>query len=200
MMTNKLKLAAAAAAGALLLAAAAAGAQTAPSAAAPAGSSAAAASAAASAAAPAAGREAASDEFDPAKNKRLLKISENLRCLVCQNQTIADSNADLAIDLRRQVRDQIAQGRTDEEIIRYMTDRYGDFVLYKPPFKATTALLWLGPAALLVLVLAWYVVTVRRRRKGGGHRPAPLTDEQRREALRLLNGGSDEGRGGKGDA
>ena len=196
MMTNKLKLAAAAAAGALLLAAASAGAQTAPSASAPAGSSA----AAASAAAPAAGREAASDEFDPAKNKRLLKISENLRCLVCQNQTIADSNADLAIDLRRQVRDQIAQGRTDEEIIRYMTDRYGDFVLYKPPFKATTALLWLGPAALLVLVLAWYVVTVRRRRKGGGQKPAPLTDEQRREALRLLNGGSDESRGGKGDA
>lgn len=196
MMTNKLKLAAAAAAGVLLLAAASAGAQTAPSASAPAGSSA----AAASAAAPAAGREAASDEFDPAKNKRLLKISENLRCLVCQNQTIADSNADLAIDLRRQVRDQIAQGRTDEEIIRYMTDRYGDFVLYKPPFKATTALLWLGPAALLVLVLAWYVVTVRRRRKGGGQKPAPLTDEQRREALRLLNGGSDESRGGKGDA
>lgn len=196
MMTNKLKLAAAAAAGVLLLAAASAGAQTAPSVSAPAGSSA----AAASAAAPAAGREAASDEFDPAKNKRLLKISENLRCLVCQNQTIADSNADLAIDLRRQVRDQIAQGRTDEEIIRYMTDRYGDFVLYKPPFKATTALLWLGPAALLVLVLAWYVVTVRRRRKGGGQKPAPLTDEQRREALRLLNGGSDESRGGKGDA
>lgn len=196
MMTNKLKLAAAAAAGALLLAAASAGAQTAPSASAPAGSSA----AATSAAAPAAGREAASDEFDPAKNKRLLKISENLRCLVCQNQTIADSNADLAIDLRRQVRDQIAQGRTDEEIIRYMTDRYGDFVLYKPPFKATTALLWLGPAVLLVLVLAWYVVTVRRRRKGGGQKPAPLTDEQRREALRLLNGGSDESRGGKGDA
>ena len=132
--------------------------------------------------------EAASDEFDPAKNKRLLSISENLRCLVCQNQTIADSNADLAIDLRRQVREQIAQGRTDQEIIRYMTDRYGDFVLYKPPFKASTALLWAGPVILLVLILGWYAVSVRRRRRDG-QAAAPLTEQERRDAMRLLSEG-----------
>ena len=123
--------------------------------------------------------EAASDEFDPVKNKRLLAIAEKLRCLVCQNQTIAESNADLAIDLRRQVREQIAEGRTDDEIISYMTDRYGDFVLYKPPFKASTVILWVGPIALLVIVLAWYFVTVRRRRKQPEGEGRPLTQAER---------------------
>ena len=121
--------------------------------------------------------EAASDEFDPVKNKRLLAIAEKLRCLVCQNQTIAESNADLAIDLRRQVREQIAEGRTDDEIISYMTDRYGDFVLYKPPFKASTVILWVGPIALLVIVLAWYFVTVRRSLKA-------REDRSRRQSAR----------------
>ena len=130
--------------------------------------------------------EAASDEFDPVKNKRLLAIAEKLRCLVCQNQTIAESNADLAIDLRRQVREQIAEGRTDDEIISYMTDRYGDFVLYKPPFKASTVILWVGPIALLVIVLAWYFVTVRRRRKQPEGEGRPLTQAEREEAERLL--------------
>ena len=138
--------------------------------------------------------EAASDEFDPAKNKRLLSISEKLRCLVCQNQTIAESNADLAVDLRRQVREQIAAGRSDDEIIRYMTDRYGDFVLYKPPFKASTAILWAGPVILLVLVLGWYIATVRRRKKTSDDL-APLTEEERREALRLLERKPEEGEG-----
>ena len=135
--------------------------------------------------------EAASDEFDPAVNKRLIAISENLRCLVCQNQTIADSNAELAIDLRRQVREQLAAGRTDEEIIRYMTDRYGDFVLYKPPFKATTVILWLGPAVLLVLVLGGYLVSVRRRRREAKSEQGLLTEQERREARRLLGIGED---------
>lgn len=157
-----------------------------------------AASVAAEASAPAVPRmeahEAASDEFDPAKNKRLLSISEKLRCLVCQNQTIAESNADLAVDLRRQVREQIAAGRSDDEIIRYMTDRYGDFVLYKPPFKASTAILWAGPVILLVLVLGWYIATVRRRKKTSDDL-APLTEEERREALRLLEKKPEEGEG-----
>ena len=150
-----------------------------PSAAAAAVASAPASAPAASAAAPRMeAHEAASDEFDPVKNKRLLAIAEKLRCLVCQNQTIAESNADLAIDLRRQVREQIAEGRTDDEIISYMTDRYGDFVLYKPPFKASTVILWVGPIALLV--------TVRRRRKQPEGEGRPLTQAEREEAERLL--------------
>lgn len=153
----------------------------------PSAAAAAVASAPASAAAPRMeAHEAASDEFDPVKNKRLLAIAEKLRCLVCQNQTIAESNADLAIDLRRQVREQIAEGRTDDEIISYMTDRYGDFVLYKPPFKASTVILWVGPIALLVIVLAWYFVTVRRRRKQPEGEGRPLTQAEREEAERLL--------------
>ena len=136
---------------------------------------------------------AASDEFDPGKNKRLLDISSKLRCLVCQNQTIAESNADLALDLRRQVREQIAAGKTDDEIIRYMTDRYGDFVLYKPPFKASTVLLWVGPVALLVIVLGWYVVSVRRRRSQPDPESRPLTAKEREEAERLLGALRDEG-------
>lgn len=79
-------------------------------------------------------------------HKRVLGISEQLRCLVCQNQSIAESNAELAVDLRNQVIEQIKAGRSDKEIIDYMVDRYGDFVLYKPPFKASTAILWSGPS------------------------------------------------------
>src|SRR5436305_13072664 len=82
---------------------------------------------------------------DAAVEGRLKDLAEELRCLVCQNQTIADSNAPLALDLRNQIRTQIAQGRSDDEIRSYMVERYGDFVLYKPPFKATTAILWLAP-------------------------------------------------------
>ena len=88
---------------------------------------------------------------DPALEKRVLIFSENLRCLVCQNQTIADSNADLAIDLRNQVRIKMAAGWSDEKIMEYMVARYGDFVLYSPPFKNITVLLWVGPFALLLL-------------------------------------------------
>ena len=88
---------------------------------------------------------------DPVLEKRVLALSESLRCLVCQNQTIADSHADLAVDLRNQVRDKMAAGWSDEKIIDYMVARYGDFVLYNPPFKSSTVLLWVGPFALLLL-------------------------------------------------
>jgi cytochrome c-type biogenesis protein CcmH len=87
---------------------------------------------------------------DPALEKRAMALSEELRCLVCQNQTIADSNAELAVDLRKQVREQLAQGKSDEQVIGYMVARYGDFVLYRPPVKETTWLLWFGPLLLLV--------------------------------------------------
>lgn len=104
---------------------------------------------------------------DEAVEGRVKRIAGELRCLVCQNQTIADSNAALAEDLRRQVREMIAAGRSDAEIIAFMTQRYGDFVLYRPPLKETTALLWFGPLLLLVLgggALWW---TLRRRSRLG---------------------------------
>jgi cytochrome c-type biogenesis protein CcmH len=95
---------------------------------------------------------------------RIRLLEEKLRCLVCQNQTLADSNAELAGDLRREVRDQVAAGRSDEEIVAYLVQRYGDFVLYEPPFKATTALLWVGPFLLLAAGAGFLIVAVRRRR------------------------------------
>jgi cytochrome c-type biogenesis protein CcmH len=122
---------------------------------------------------------------DPAVERRLKDLGEELRCLVCQNQTIADSNAPLALDLRNQIRAQVKQGKTDDEIRRYMTDRYGDFVLYTPPFKATTALLWVGPFALVAAgVLVFFVVV--RRRGGEAGAPAPLDAARRAELEALL--------------
>jgi cytochrome c-type biogenesis protein CcmH len=87
-----------------------------------------------------------------------------LRCLVCQNQTIGDSNADLAADLRRQVYEMLQQGKSKDEILQFMTERYGDFVLYKPPFKVKTGLLWLGPVAFLVVGLLTVFLFVRRKK------------------------------------
>jgi len=100
---------------------------------------------------------------DPALEARMMAITGELRCLVCQNQTIADSHADLAVDLRQQVREMLARGLTDDQVRRYMTDRYGDFVLYRPPLKSTTAALWLGPGLLLAVALAALAVVIRRR-------------------------------------
>ncbi|HEY9379624.1 MAG TPA: cytochrome c-type biogenesis protein [Burkholderiales bacterium] len=115
---------------------------------------------------------------------RLGKIAAELRCLVCQNQSIADSHADLAVDLRRDIGEQIAAGRSDQQIIDYMVDRYGEFVLYRPPFKMTTLLLWLGPALLLIVG----VFALRRNLKTRRALviDAPLDDEERRRAAALL--------------
>jgi cytochrome c-type biogenesis protein CcmH len=121
---------------------------------------------------------------DPALEARMLAITSELRCLVCQNQTIADSHADLAVDLRAEVREMLRAGRSPDEIRRYMTDRYGDFVLYRPPMKPTTLLLWLGPALLLVVGGAALVVALRRRSRLGDDRfePDPALDEPEAEA------------------
>jgi cytochrome c-type biogenesis protein CcmH len=100
---------------------------------------------------------------DPALEARLQRITSELRCLVCQNQTIADSHAGLAEDLRRQVREMLARGATDQEIVDYMTARYGDFVLYRPPVKPATWLLWFGPPLLLAGGLVVLVMVLRRR-------------------------------------
>ena len=112
---------------------------------------------------PAAAKDAEPIASDPALEARMMALATELRCLVCQNQTIADSHADLAVDLRNQIRDMIAKGQSDDQIRQYMTDRYGDFVLYKPPFKPATALLWVGPPALLVAALAALFLMLRRR-------------------------------------
>jgi cytochrome c-type biogenesis protein CcmH len=101
---------------------------------------------------------------DPALETRVQRLAEELRCLVCQNQTIADSHAGLAIDLKNQIREQLRAGRSDAEILDYMVERYGDFVLYRPPVKATTLLLWAGPFLLLAAGALVTVVAVRRRK------------------------------------
>ena len=109
---------------------------------------------------------------------RVRQLEEKLRCLVCQNQTLADSNAELAGDLRRQVREQVAAGRSDQQIIDYLVQRYGDFVLYEPPFKSTTALLWIGPFVLLVAAALILIATLRRRRRAP-EEPALAADDKR---------------------
>ena len=129
---------------------------------------------------------------DPVTNKRAVYLAEELRCLVCQNQTIADSHAELAVDLRRQIREQIAQGRTDTQIIDYMVERYGDFVLYRPPLKATTLFLWFGPPVLLLLGVVFLFIYLKSRRKRVDEQH--LSDSERREAQALL-GGSEGDRG-----
>jgi cytochrome c-type biogenesis protein CcmH len=108
-------------------------------------------------------REAAPEAADPALEARMTRITSELRCLVCQNQTIATSEADLAVDLRRQTRELLRQGKSDREVIDYMTARYGDFVLYRPPLRATTLLLWFGPGLMLVVGAAVLVLVLRRR-------------------------------------
>jgi cytochrome c-type biogenesis protein CcmH len=110
-------------------------------------------------------KEAAPAVADPVLEARVMRIAAELRCLVCQNQTIADSHSGLAEDLRREVREQLQRGASDEQVVQFMTDRYGDFVRYRPPFNAATALLWVGPAALLVIGLGTLAVVLRRRTK-----------------------------------
>ena len=109
-------------------------------------------------------KEAPTLAADPALEKRFMALSAELRCLVCQNQTIADSNAELAIDLKNQVREKLGQGMSDKDIIDYMVERYGDFVLYRPPVRGTTWLLWFGPFLLLVVGIFFLGLKLSRRR------------------------------------
>ena len=100
---------------------------------------------------------------DPVLQARYRSLIEQTRCLVCQNQTIADSNAGLAQDLRREIRDMLANGATDRQVIDFLVGRYGDFVLYRPPFKKTTWLLWASPALFLLIGLGVFTATLARR-------------------------------------
>ena len=130
--------------------------------------------------------EAAPAAEDPALERRMMTLSAELRCLVCQNQSLADSNAPLAVDLRNQVREKMRAGMSDQQIVDFMVARYGDFVLFRPPFKLTTALLWLGPLLLLVAGIAALLYRLMRRRG----EPAPqLTASERERARALLSGG-----------
>jgi len=104
---------------------------------------------------------------DPSLDRRVAELAHELRCLVCQNQTIADSNAPLAVDLRNQIREQLAAGKGERDVIDFMVARYGDFVLYRPPFKAATLALWLGPFLLLALGAWIFYRRVARRRTAG---------------------------------
>jgi len=128
------------------------------------------------------GSEAKPAADDPVLEKRVMDVSAELRCLVCQNQTIADSNAELAVDLRNQIREQLKRGAAEREVIDYMVARYGDFVLFRPPVKATTALLWFGPFLLLVLGIYILFRRIARRRV-----PEPeLSEAERARAAKLL--------------
>ena len=116
-------------------------------------------------AAPQAPRVAQSSYADPALEPRVLAIAEELRCLVCQNETIAASHADLAVDLRNQIRIKLGEGQSQKQILDFMAERYGDFVLYRPRWQASTVLLWAGPFVLLVFA-AWVLIrNIRRQRQ-----------------------------------
>lgn len=123
---------------------------------------------------------------DPVAEKRLQGLSEELRCLVCQNQTIADSNAELAQDLRREIRGMIKAGQSDSQIIDFMVARYGDFVLYRPPVKGITLLLWGGPVALLLLGVWLLRSYLKRRAVRVAAADQPLTADEARRADALL--------------
>ena len=134
-------------------------------------------------------KDAPTASEDPVLEQRVNAISEELRCLVCQNQTIADSHAPLAVDLKNQIRDQLKAGANEESIKAYMVERYGDFVLYRPPVKTTTALLWFGPFVLLGGAFAFLFFYLRQRRKLQ-QAEVPLDAEQRERARQLLEDGA----------
>ena len=121
---------------------------------------------------------------DPALEARMMVIAEELRCLVCQNETIAASNADLAVDLKNQIRIKLNEGQSQKQILDFMVQRYGDFVLYRPPLKTTTVLLWLGPFTLLAIAVLMLVLNIKRRRRIA--QPAALSDADVAKARELL--------------
>ncbi|HEV8139175.1 MAG TPA: cytochrome c-type biogenesis protein [Pyrinomonadaceae bacterium] len=130
------------------------------------------------------GAQVAQPIEDPAIEARMKNLTKQLRCLVCQNETLADSQAQLAEDLRREIREQIKAGKSDQEILAYATQRYGDFILYNPPVKATTYLLWFGPFLLLVIGTLFLFRFLKQRR--AMIEAKPLTAEERRRAEKLL--------------
>ena len=131
-------------------------------------------------------KEAQPMSADPEMEKQVNDIAKELRCLVCQNQTIADSHADLAVDLKNQVRQMVASGKTQKEIVDYMVQRYGDFVRYRPPVKPTTYLLWVGPFILLIAGVILLVSNLRKRKRVIAD--APLSADESERLKSLLSG------------
>jgi cytochrome c-type biogenesis protein CcmH len=128
--------------------------------------------------------EAAPLAADPVLEQRLVSISEEMRCLVCQNESLSGSRSDLAQDLRREIRDLIKQGKTDAEIRTFMVDRYGDFILYRPPVKPTTWLLWIGPFVLMFAGIVALLMYLRRR--NAQVTTASLSDDENKRIDALL--------------
>ncbi len=120
---------------------------------------------------------------DPVVEQRMIKIAEEMRCLVCQNESLAGSHADLAEDLRQEIREQIRQGKSNQEVMDFMVTRYGDFVRYRPPVKPTTWLLWFGPFLLLALGLAVLAGVLRHRSRTPATEPLSAEQKQHAEAL-----------------
>ena len=133
-------------------------------------------------------KEAAPLSDDPGLEARVMQVAEELRCLVCQNETIAASQADLAVDLRKQIRIKLQQGQSQAQILDFMVARYGEFVRYRPAFNATTALLWAGPFLLLVLAAFVLAKNIRRRRIDAA--PQPLNEAEARRLDELLGTGA----------
>ncbi len=126
---------------------------------------------------------------DPQQEQQYQELINELRCLVCQNQTIADSNADLAKDLRRQVYEMLQQGKSQQEIVDFMTRRYGDFVLYNPPLKAKTMILWLGPAVFIVIGLLVLWIISRRKLS---QKELSLSEQEEKRIRQLLEQEEDQ--------
>ena len=128
-------------------------------------------------------KEAQPTSADPVLEERVMNLSKELRCLVCQNETLADSRADLAEDLRNQIREQMKAGKSDKEIVAYLTQRYGKFILYNPPIDPTTYLLWFGPFVLLIAGLFVLFRYLKQRRELITDQPLSTDERQRAEAL-----------------
>jgi cytochrome c-type biogenesis protein CcmH len=120
---------------------------------------------------------------DPVTEQRLISISEEMRCLVCQNESLAGSRSDLANDLRREIRTLIKEGKSDDQIRAFMVERYGDFVLYRPPVKPLTWLLWIGPFVILVIGVAFLFAYLRRRNTLAPNKTLTAEDNQKIDAL-----------------
>jgi cytochrome c-type biogenesis protein CcmH len=128
--------------------------------------------------------EAAPNAEDPLIEQRMINLATDLRCLVCQNESLAGSHAELAEDLRKEIRAQMKSGKDDKQVLAYLTERYGDFVLYQPPFKPVTYLLWLGPLLFLGIGLGVWYITMKRRR---ALQDSPVDEKQLAAAAKILD-------------